>query len=637
MISIGRSSLDAQDHNNLRSTLLYYVADMVIWPDSLIQDTSFHIHLYKVKPELKEEIKSLSRFRKVQGLTVIITEGPLKFSGTSRPQVVYMQEALENEIKQFHINYGLEPILAITDHFDDKLFTMINFIKLETPSRIGYEINAPNMLVAKLDYRDELLQYGQAAFTIKEFYQRYQKGFDIQNKAIDSLNALIIASEKKNELLNSQVTLLEDNIQHKNNLLSQLDDSLNYQQNVLDIHRELLLDYQEKLIQSQNLFDSSQKNYESLLAQQSSLRDSISTKENDLLYLDEQIAERESIIRSQLNEMKEQETLISTQNKTLYSLTGLGFSVFVIAVLMYRANQSKSRYNAKLMSINEKMEATNEELSTSNDQLARQKNELELALQQLNDTQKMLIQSEKLASLGIFTAGVAHELNNPINYISAGNEALNDAIHQIKSHHLVSKEPALSEELVIVETLQQSIQKGVERASAIVSSLRNYSHSDGEEFKNYDIVQCIEDSLTMLQNVLKYHIKLHLDLPEELFIECIPGKLNQVFINLINNAAHAIDQDRKDGQINITAKKISSDMVDITCTDNGFGIKKEYLPKLFDPFFTTKEVGKGTGLGLYIVHGIIVKHNGEVHVDSTEGKGSTFRLRLPVKQPILSA
>lgn len=277
--------------------------------------------------------------------------------------------------------------------------------------------------------------------------------------------------------------------------------------------------------------------------------------------------------------------------------------------------------------------------------------ELSEAYKKLKSTQAQLVHSEKMASLGQLVAGVAHELNNPINFIYGNMPHLRTYINDIKDilgkyekAHIDKSEKdqieKLKEEInwdFIMPDLDIMIndcQNGAERSKKIVQDLKNFSRLGEAKFKPADIREGIETTLNLLANYYKNKIKVETDYDDIEKIECFPDQLNQVFMNLLLNAAQAMPQSKIDsGQaiVWISTKK-DHDYVTITIKDNGEGIPDENIKKIFDPFFTTKTVGEGTGLGLSISYGIIEKHNGNIEATSELGSGTTFIIKLPINQ-----
>jgi two-component system, NtrC family, sensor kinase len=284
-----------------------------------------------------------------------------------------------------------------------------------------------------------------------------------------------------------------------------------------------------------------------------------------------------------------------------------------------------------------------EELQAKNLELTR-------ALEDLNRTKDMLLQQEKLASIGQLAAGVAHEINNPIAYVQSNLRTLENylasirtllaRVFEIKKLQEVDEVrkawdaiDRLAEESDldfiledVKELLPQSLE-GVERVRQIVADLKSFSRDDESKRETTDIHNCINGALNIVWNELKYHVTLYKSYGRIPEIDCYPRQLTQVFVNLLINAGQAI---RDQGEIRISTVR-EGDLIVCTVADNGIGIPESAQAKVFDPFFTTKEVGKGTGLGLSIAYGIIQKHGGSIRLKSEVGKGTEFRIELPIK------
>ena len=278
--------------------------------------------------------------------------------------------------------------------------------------------------------------------------------------------------------------------------------------------------------------------------------------------------------------------------------------------------------------------------------------ELENANKHLKETQQQLLQAEKMASVGQLAAGVAHEINNPIGFVSSNLSTLKDylSLFQIlldmaKKLHSDGATEALKARVDELQAfyaqhdldfigedigpLIDESAEGLQRVSEIVKGLKIFSRIDSEESQWYDLNHCLNTTLTMVNNKLKYICKVEkqfADLPKVYFNL---GKLTQVFTNLLINAGQAIEVTGKQGVINIATIR-EGDFVKVRIQDTGCGISQENLEKLFNPFFTTKPEGQGTGLGLSITYGIIQEHGGQIQVSSTPGEGSIFELALPI-------
>jgi signal transduction histidine kinase len=292
-----------------------------------------------------------------------------------------------------------------------------------------------------------------------------------------------------------------------------------------------------------------------------------------------------------------------------------------------------------------------------NTELLQSYQDMKSAKQSEFEMSQRLTQSEKLAALGQLAAGVAHEINNPIGYVNSNLGTLRqyfticEKIIASYENLLSSSNVPLTEEKDGPEQLKKKLnyafvkedvyatlsesQEGVLRVKNIVDDLKNFSRSDNtNQFVRCDLHKAIQSTLNIVNNEVKYRADVELqfgDIPE---VECLPSQLNQVFLNLIVNAAQAQPQGQR-GKI-IISTGVLQNKVWIEVSDNGAGIAKEHLNKIFEPFFTTKELGSGTGLGLSVSYGIIQRHDGSLTVSSEVGVGTTFRIEIPIEHTQLA-
>jgi two-component system, NtrC family, sensor kinase len=289
---------------------------------------------------------------------------------------------------------------------------------------------------------------------------------------------------------------------------------------------------------------------------------------------------------------------------------------------------------------------------TERKRLERERAEQLAALQVLNkrlqEAQTQLLQAEKMSAVGQLAAGVAHEINNPVGFVKsnlgtlqnyvAGVLRLVDAYETVVTanppddssmQRIREVETAIDYAFMRddVPTLLRESLDGIDRVRRIVADLKDFSHPGEAEWQMTDVHQCIESTLNIVANELKYKAEIVKDYGSLPQIRCMPFQLNQVFMNLLINAAHAIPER---GTISIRTGQ-ESDTVWIEIEDTGTGIAPDIQARIFEPFFTTKPIGKGTGLGLAVSYGIVQSHHGDIAVRSTEGAGTVFRVMLPIR------
>ena len=349
----------------------------------------------------------------------------------------------------------------------------------------------------------------------------------------------------------------------------------------------------------------------------------------DSLYREENLVKITQLVLK--NEFEQRELLqlaeIDKQKQVRnYLILSIGLVVILVIVLL-------NRYSIK---------------RKANIALEKQKSELNQTLDHLTKAQTQLVQSEKMASLGQVTAGVAHELNNPLNFISSSVKPLRrnmeDLIAVLNKYEEVIIKNALGDAFIEAEQFKQTVDytyllqetkdllegvnEGASRSQHIVKGLRTFSRLDENEFKGVNIHEGIDSTLLLLSNKLKDRINVHKDYGSIPPVEGLPGKINQVFMNILTNGIMAI---KGEGDIFIQTELLN-DQVRVRIRDTGEGMPAEIREHIFEPFFTTRAVGQGTGLGLSITYSIIEEHHGTIQVESAPGEGSEFIITLPVNR-----
>ena len=344
----------------------------------------------------------------------------------------------------------------------------------------------------------------------------------------------------------------------------------------------------------------------------------------------------ENLVLERTQELEASNSELITINEQLHS-TNEEFRVL---------NEISKRQSHKIESLNSNLLDQNLKLENTNQELVHKQKELQDAMNRLAEMQEQLIHSEKLSSLGVLMAGIAHEINNPVNYISNGLVGLKKAIKQIEvftgdilnsdEENICQKikesfgSNKIEDNLKAIGIISGHIQTGVDRILAIVLSLKQYTRSGEEIFESTNINKIIDSVLVMLSHEYKHRIEITKEYGSLPLIECQSGKINQVIMNILSNAIQAITEK---GNIWVSTKQnTEKEIVEIIIKDDGPGIPATLRNKIFDPFFTTKEAGKGTGLGLSISYDIIQAHNGKIACQNNQNGGASFIITLPINQ-----
>lgn len=361
------------------------------------------------------------------------------------------------------------------------------------------------------------------------------------------------------------------------------------------------------------------------------------------------IAERLDAIARMLDR-DEQAATLTAQRYHFYLLV---FSTLLVLLLLYMGVWLMRSY-AEINRVNRALLSANDELEQRVERRTQALGQASAALQREVDERRLLenqlVQSEKLASLGQLAAGVAHEVNNPIGFVSSNLGALDDYFGRLQNmlkayadaentlipHGLSAELAKLRTEIELdylledIPALIRESKDGVSRVARIVKDLKDFSRVDSsQDWQLADLQQGIESTLNIVASELRHKADLVKDYQPLPQVECLPSQINQVVMNLLVNATQAMGAERG----RITLRTGANDAwVWIEVADSGCGIPAESLQKIFDPFYTTKPIGQGTGLGLSLSYGIIKRHGGEIHVTSEVGIGTTFRVELPIHQ-----
>jgi len=343
----------------------------------------------------------------------------------------------------------------------------------------------------------------------------------------------------------------------------------------------------------------------------------------------------------------------NVQEKELFRTALITYAGVLLILLSHIGARLRQSY-VDIAHANAALKEANEGLEQRVNERTR---ELSEALKNLEESQAMLVQTEKMSSLGQMVAGIAHEINTPLAYVKNSLETVSGQVGELtaavaeadkllrmlregadeatfgKQYAVVANAVSALRAANTAEDLPKLVQDGqygITQIAEIVSNLRNFSRLDRKKVDRFNVADGLDSTLSIARHLLK-SIEVKKQYGAIPAITCSPSQLNQVFLNLITNAAQAVEG--KAGEITLATRAPDPEHIEVVVADNGKGIPAEVLPKIFDPFFTTKEVGKGTGLGLSIAYKIIEAHGGRISVDSRPGAGTRFTVRLPVHQP----
>ena len=358
------------------------------------------------------------------------------------------------------------------------------------------------------------------------------------------------------------------------------------------------------------------------------------------------------LVNPDFNKLKQ---LFPTKNKRIFDgLLTIGNYANISFVLKTEVFRSQDIFfifaEADVINLfedNKKMSHLNQEVNNLQRQLIKEKLKLERTLEELKETQQMLIHSEKMNAMGKLVAGVAHELNNPIAFVYGNLFSLDtyfsdykNSFQEVESKirngiddNLIPSIDKIKKKYELdflnddIQDVLKETKTGIERVKKIVEDLRKFSRLDESDIKNVDLIDNINSTISIVKSELAgKNLNFTFDSPDKLFIDCYPGQLNQAILNLLINAVQAVDEN---GTIKMTLRENNENVL-LSVKDNGTGISQDIKSKIFDPFFTTKPVGSGTGLGLSITYKIITDvHGGSIDVKSEEGNGAEFIISLP--------
>ena len=545
-------------------------------------------------------------------------------------------------------------IILISENHKNKEEILLNIYDTKD-NKVKFEINKGNIYSRGIDIDDQVFLLGGTIVDVKRLYNESQEKLENTNlelkEKLDSIEALRDKLFANQEKIRKQI----DNLNNQNRLILQ-------QKEEIQSFEYQIQDQQKAFIESQNKLSIINDSLKGLTSSLKEYDDKI--KDNNRILTDQKqkIKDKEKELEKQQSEIKENRLLLSQKLKVIkwqrniVIFFSVGTLITLILFTLFLKNYiDKKRKNNLLNEQKQKISNQYKELKKQNDliesiidELSEKNEELTTTLEENERIQIKLVESEKMASLGVLSAGIAHEINNPINFVHAGINSLMRDFEDIEPvinevDKLDVDQDNLKEKIQLIKKLKKEnyyddaieaiphiikdIKVGAERTAEIVKGLRNFARMDQDVYEPLKINEGIETSLLLLKNKYKNSIEIVKNYAENLpELTCYPGKINQALLNILSNAIDAIEDK---GKIWISTYLVEKNIC-ITIVDNGCGIPEKALSKIFDPFFTTKPVGKGTGLGLSITYGIINEHGGSINVNSEVNEGTEFIITLPL-------
>lgn len=592
-----------------KSALIIKLVDNIEWPHQSNKN-QLTIGFYGKDSTVFNTISKIDENKKLQ-LALRWVEN---LDDLSNINVLYTDQSKSEAIGDIAKVIEEKEILLISEGVKDQKYIMLNIDQDVKNNSITFQINKTNIILENLIIDPKLLLLGGSEVDVRELYHEMKAD-------LESVQYEVSKKNREIALFQTQLEKQKEEIQerHEENLaLKKLGES---QLMAVTKNEAKLKEYRKDLsFQLNKIKERSDKlnqreltlnNQIKLIDNQSRL---INENENKLLELINEADEKQEVINSKNIILGNQTEYISAQKKLLLYAIGILLLVLALSISVFFAYYNKKRLSAKLKD-------TNKKLNYSNGVLYEQKTTLDVAYEELEKAKSKLVESEKMAALGVLMAGVAHEINNPINFIKGGVTVLN--LMQQSNDFSCSKEDSIK-----VAKVLDGIDTGADRIVKIVRSLRSFSRTVSDEKAEYDLHNIIDSALVILHHEYKNRIEVVLNYQNEAqLLECDESKMIQVFTNLISNSIQAI---LKEGVITISIKEEEGKII-VGINDTGIGISEEDMKSIMNPFFTTKEPGVGTGLGLSISYNIVTEYGGEIYFESTKEKGTTVYLKFPLK------
>lgn len=603
----------------------YDIINNIEWPK---KGTPFKIHVITTDNELKQKFRTTSQTRTLAGRQVSVS-----FTGyvliPEDVDAIFVTNRYNVTIPTLLDRIGGQRVLLITDRYDKQRDVMVNFLNANSGG-LTFELNRANVTNQGLTVKSGMNDLGGSEVDVAKIFKQVRdsvRAMELRGEALkkqfDSLNFNVAAALG---IMRQQQGLIRE----RNEEIDRKQKEIDKQTEVLDSLRVEFAESETRLIDLTTTLDMREDELEVLGEEIDAQKDNVVEGNRILEEQSKRIAEQNEEIAQREERLDEMSNVVNSQQSALVFLVLFLVVLVGFSFLIFTAYKARKKAAKKL---------------------AEQKEDLGRLLNELQDTQSQLVQSEKMASLGTLTAGIAHEINNAINFVYSGIHVLSDKFTEIRpviSHvtdinkddkdlktsidKLVKEreEVGYDEAQGVIDQMINSIKVGAERTTEIVKGLRTFSRSETEQKTKIDIHADIDVALLLLNSRHKDAISINRKLSDQhMEVDGYKGQLSQAFLNIISNSIDAVAPKGKEGKIDIETS-FDGKRAEVKVTDNGIGMSEDDMQKIFDPFFTTKKVGAGTGLGLSITYGIVERHGGTIAVNSQVNEGTEFIIKLPI-------
>lgn len=597
------SSAQQLDSDQVKIAYLYNFLKHVRWPDQN-QKSSLVVAIYD-DVDFLEMVKNSIKNRQVSGKSISVI-GVKTGSSARAADLLYIPFQHVKRVSQLASELRRSATLLVTDRSINKHDVMINLVYNKDTTAISFEVNKSNIVYEQLAMSAELLLLGGTELDVATLYRETELAMQAIKKREIELTQQLSDKELLLNESSKRLTQLNNDLRRSTQQIHKQRISLETLEDDIKLQREALADKEKQLSMVASLLDDAEH---TLVEQQTA----VAAKEIENQQMAQKIVENKEILQRQTEnlalqdqELFQRKEKISSQQTTIFLTTVIVVIVFIFLILVIILFVKNRRTTTKLSQ----------------------------TLEDLEQTQGQLVQSEKMASLGTLTAGVAHEINTPLGIIVTSISLMREKTNEIKQNFESGslKKSTMSAYFGSIEKSSDMSTKALDRVITLLNNFKQVAADQVvEEARELNIVHYIDEVMdTLSAEIKRKHIDYQYAGMSKMYITTIPGIFAQILTNLVTNAISHGFENKENGVIKIVVNQLNNGGVAIEFSDDGCGMTQDVIDKIFDPFFTTKRNHGGTGLGMNIVYNLITtKLGGGISIKSTEGEGTTITITLP--------